>query len=131
MNWLKQNWPAISKWINQNWFRLGILFIGLLVAFSFYQSLVVIPRERDAQKLRDQIIKDSTERLQKSQNQTNLNSCLSAAEIDYSINWDSQCKTFGVNKKTDGCTLPKYNADTVEKWRTDAKAECFRKYPVN
>jgi|SRR3989338_2897947 len=119
----------ITEFLKNNWFKLCIVIASFIVAISLYQSLVVIPREEARRKEAKESLKAIEDKFEKEDAQRQLNLCLSAADIDYGINWNSQCKTFGVNHKGEDCTLPKYNADTIEGWKSDARNECFRKYP--
>lgn len=51
-----------SEWIKENWFKVGLLILGLIIAYSFYHALVIRPdieRERkDAEQAKEEIAKE-------------------------------------------------------------------------
>ena len=67
--------------------------------------------------------------VQKQLNATFLDACLSDADDNYNANWDANCKTSGINKKTSGCTLSLQLAQNIDSARKDAKDLCLKKYP--
>ena len=83
----------MKTFIKENWFRIGLLFCLLMIAYAVYQSFVVIPREK-AEKQEIATILE-TQRIEKEdrEKQENLDTCLADAERIYSINWFSSCKT--------------------------------------
>ncbi len=57
--------------------------------------------------------------------ESRLDSCLNNATDMYSKEWDSTCSREG---KAKNCSLPKYLADTVNKYRETYINECYRRY---
>lgn len=70
-----------------------------------------------------------TLRIQKETKQKNAKieyaACMDVAYSDYKANWKNHCKKRGLK---DNCSLPSYNADTIEKWRTNSENECMEKF---
>ena len=132
------------NWLKENWFKVGIIIAALILAYSIYYSLVLLPQQRA-----------SKEALDRALNQTNLDYCLAEADDLYTTNWANACKSYAkiveegykncvatsdtsicrsVWKTPDlspDCSLPSARADTVNKYHEDAKNECFRKYPID
>lgn len=57
--------------------------------------------------------------------ESQLDSCLDSAKEMYSKEWDETCVRDG---KAKGCSLPKYLADGVNKYRELYINECYRRY---
>lgn len=102
-------------WLKKNWFKIGILVIGIIVAFAFWQNLVVIPREKEFQK-----------QSQESWKKIELESCLNTADATYRSYWSSQCEVEG--KKDDCTSLLTYHAEAAEKLKQQEKDNCFQQY---
>lgn len=107
------------KWFQENWFKLGLLVMGFIIAIAFWHYLVVLPKERELRTELEEIKKSAEKDLKKEE----LNSCLEDAEYTYLQYWNSQCKSQG--EKPD-CFLPKYNADSAEKLKQQEKDNCFQ-----
>ncbi len=81
-----------KNWLKENWFKLGFLIIGLIIAYSFYQVLVIQPRlEREEEKI--------TELYKK----IKLDQCIADAERKYSSNWSNSCQSLG--KLSERCEI--------------------------
>lgn len=94
-----------------------VLFIG----FTFYQSLVVIPREEiQAETARQQSAHEAAEK-QLSERKVAYETCISDAFDVYSLDWDNQCRNIG--EKAD-CNLTVYQASEIERRWADAKDAC-------
>lgn len=92
-----------SDWIKENWFKAGLLILGLIIAYSFYHTLVIRPsieRERkDAELAKEELTEEQdrlNEEARKEQLKLNLDSCLADAGEQYSNNWFGECKTRGL-----------------------------------
>lgn len=51
--------------------------------------------------------------------------CMDIAYSEYKSNWKNHCKKRGLK---DNCSLPSYNADTIEQWRKNSEDECMEKF---
>ncbi len=65
---------------------------------------------------------------QAAQKKKDYYACVLLAETQHESWWNSSCKNFGVNKRTDGCTLPKYNADQINDKRDKDIQNCVTLY---
>ena len=54
--------------------------------------------------------------------------CLSAADVEYSSLWDSNCKG---RKLKNNCALPIILSDRIDKTHKEAREECIKMYPSN
>lgn len=74
----------------------------------------------------------------------NLQECLDRADNNYLFDWASACKTLGKSGKctmedfwcketfsgvNTSCTLPSYNADSLDNARQQDKENCFKQFP--
>jgi hypothetical protein len=116
------------NWIKENWFKLGILLILLFIAWTFYYKLVVLPGIESNREQAQATLKELKEKSERESIEASRNRCLSAADIDYSLNWNSACKSLG---KKEDCTLPTLNANNINDFRQSSRDECYKKYPVN
>ncbi len=112
INFSNLKFPKIE--LNKNF--TTILIVTILAGTYIYVEHSKIAYQ---EKLRQEKI--SEENFQKKQ----LEGCLSDAYDNYISNWNKACHQ---RKLKDDCSLPAYNADTIEKWRSDAKNECMEKY---
>lgn len=53
---------SMKNFLSHNWFKLGILFIILIIALAMYQTLVVIPREKITQQRVELMLKSEQEK---------------------------------------------------------------------
>ncbi len=108
---------VIYNWTKEHWFKAGIFASLLLLSSSLaYYFLIYIPRQDASQK--------ETVAFQSAM----LDACLADAFQDYHSNWANTCERFGVSDQGPHCTLPKSNADTVERWHREERQDCFKKY---
>lgn len=113
----KIKFPKISKpniKLNQN---TTIILVVLILASAY------IYIEKSKINYQEEIRQEKI--LNKKIQQRELEQCLSNAFDDYTNNWNRACKKR--NLKYD-CSLPSYNANTIEKWHSDAKKECMDKF---
>lgn len=96
--------------------EICFIIIALIIAGSY----ILVENQKLNYKEKIRIEKETSEKIQ----QDAYESCMKEVEADYSYNWDKACKR--LNKKND-CSLPAYNADTIEKWRKEAKTTCLDK----
>lgn len=95
---------------------LTFIIIALIVALSY----VFVEQNKINYKEKIRQEEELSEKIQ----QEAYESCMKEVESDYLYNWNKACKR--LNKKTD-CSLPAYNADSIEKWRKEAKTTCLDK----
>jgi hypothetical protein len=104
----------VQAWLRENWFRAGILTGILMAAGSVvHYYTVFLPGEAAAKRTTAAV------------NHTMLDICLESSDKSYSSEWDAACKTVNL---PDNCTLPGPKADTVNGYRREARAECFKRY---
>ncbi len=68
------------------------------------------------------------EKEEKEERERKLTRCKLESEMDYSDYWDAQCKVQGLNKKTEGCILPRYIATEIETRREKSLENCIKLY---
>lgn len=123
------------KWLEEHWFRLGILIV-LVFAFAFalyiaYEALVAIPQATAIAQVAEQQQQAAAAALAKQTAASDLSNCMLAASEDESANWASACKSFGISNSGPNCTLPTSNANTVTAAYQSEKSDCFQEYPQN
>jgi len=130
----------MKEFLKENWFKLGIIIIILVLVFLTYYSLVIRPEQL------------------KVENQNMLQVCLDIADIDYASDWATACATNAKSveagydaclKGADGyamtatmcrnllgtpdnsatCTLPTAMANQVNTYHTENKADCYKQHP--
>lgn len=100
--------------------NITLILVVLICAFAY----IYVENGKISYKEKIRIQQELEENNQK----IKLDSCLNDARNDYEYNWNKICKNQG--KKND-CLLPSYNANQVEKWRTEAKKQCMDKFKNN
>lgn len=119
---------------------IGIAAIIIALSIGYY-FIIYLPQKDQAElaiQKQIQLDKSSLQQqeqielaAQKEKQKSDLQKCLLEADIDGNNFWNDNCKNFGIDKKTEGCLLPKDTAERVEKSTTDAKNVCFKIYPQN
>lgn len=84
------------NWLKENWFKAGILIAILIVAYSFYQVLVVKPEREVKREEAAKIEAQLAEEQRKTKLETDLTNCLAGAKSNYSSNWFGECKARGL-----------------------------------
>lgn len=69
-----------------------------------------------------------TETQAKKDNEIKLANCKNEVHYNYLNWWNSNCKEFGINIKTDGCSLPTYIGDKIESKRISDLENCVKLY---
>jgi hypothetical protein len=117
--------PLVSanQWVKENWFKAGLLIIGLIVAVAFYQSLVVIPRERDVSEKLDKKIESSKRDFSRSL-------CISSAESDWSSTFELNSDPVAGKEDEDIRTWRSAAIrESADKKLSDSKELCLKQYP--
>lgn len=113
---------AIMDWLKDNWFKLAIVGVLLLITYPVYYHYVIYNPQKD-QKARDA---ERTKQIEEQEARESIvvarNICLAEAEMSYSIDWDNACKEDGANHKNKNCRLPGTIAERLEK-RLNARKE--------
>lgn len=111
--------PKSSFW-KDNWFKVGLLAIGLIIAMAIYQSVVVVPRDRlVAEELRDD--EEARER----------DLCLAGARDDFRADWElNSAQVIGQEEGVRSWTNPRIKESVEESYR-EARDLCFKRYPVD
>lgn len=81
-----------KNWLKENWFRAGILIAILVIAYSFYNVLVVKPEREAKREEAAKIEAQLAEEQRKTKLKEDLTSCIVTAESSYSSNWFGECK---------------------------------------
>lgn len=89
----------IMDFLKDNWFKVGILIAILLIAYSVYQVLVVRPDIERQEAAQAKMLADIEESARKEQAKSDLNSCLTSAETNYSNQWYRECKSSNLLSK--------------------------------
>lgn len=89
----------------------------IVITSIAYQSLVVIPREEIEARERKETADRVAALFAEQQRKEDYSQCIQDAYINYTNNWNSQCKTEG---KEDGCQLISWRAEDFEaSWNRD------------
>ncbi len=83
------------SFLKANWFKIGVLVCLLLVAFTVYQSFVVLPEKEANRKENADFLEQVRLENQEQEKQDNLDACLADAQRVYDTNWLSSCRTQG------------------------------------
>jgi len=111
---------------NQNWLIIILIISITILGYGYMnytseQKAIEAKKEIEASRVREEKAKETRKKL-------NLEYCQFEAENDYNNYWNAQCKIQGLNKTTDGCSLPKYIADGIEERREKALENCIKLY---
>jgi len=110
---------------------LGLSAVVIALSCAYYFAYYT-PKLNQEKITKEQQQADAQLQLQKdqqTQQRVSLSYCLHVADINATAYWNRACKDFGVNKKTDDCNLPKYNADAVNTAHQQERDDCFKQYP--
>jgi hypothetical protein len=105
----------MERFIKENWFKLGILIILLVLAIGYISFLDGKNSLATAKQTQEHL------------NNAKLDTCLSAVEISTSALWESECKR--LNKESN-CALPTSLADSIDDGMRKDKDLCFKRYPI-
>lgn len=111
----------VKNWLKENWFKLGILAIGLIITYSAYQFLVVQPR------------------IERNKAEENIEQCIADAKnLSRKKKADIDEFCTGCDKYTGNYTTEKQCIDTCSSLYTEAldgykEAEdtCFQRFSTN
>jgi len=101
-----------SEFLKQNWFKISIVIVMLLIAVSiFYYFVIFIPKkeqmrlEAEAAKIESekqtQLAEEQKKQEEKQKAQDDLNSCIASAGSNYNSRWNNECDFLG--KLTSEC----------------------------
>lgn len=79
----------LMTFLKQNWFKLGLLVAVLITATTLYQSLVIIPKERDMQKQSQEAQQQLIDNQRQTETKKQLQACLNKIDLDDKAFWDS------------------------------------------
>lgn len=85
----------MKNFLQENWFKLGILVVLLLVGWAIYTALVVEPERQRAAAEFKASLEQTTKQAQETERQKNLDACLADASTNYSEQWYRECKSEG------------------------------------
>ena len=98
----------MARWLKENWFKLVIAVVALLVGLSYFNFYALRPLL----------------------NKPKIDKCLEDIKDKYNERWKSYCRLDRKEIGTDGfCLLSDERADTVYERFNDEKGDCFKKYP--
>lgn len=126
----------MKLFLKENWFRLVIILISLVVALSagWYfvfrlpaQNQIKIDQAQERWDKEQQIKKENFDKeiSEKEFNKRRLQLCLDDAQERYSNGWDEECDAVGLPAD---CRLPEYNADTQNEYLDSYKDDCYKTY---
>ena len=121
-------------------FKITTIIAVLIIAFSiFYYLVIFLPQKEQTkleleERLRAEVQKAEEARRQEEEEEKKLNkilleACIESAYDTYIEDWNKNCRTSGINKRTDDCTLPLNLANSLNDIHKEMKDECFKKYP--
>ncbi len=124
----------MKRFIKENWFKLGMMLILLLIGLSFgYYFVIFLPQkemERKGLLKHEQLIKEveRQEAKQKEENsRVNLGTCLNDADKNYHETMINACQKYSGN--ISNCTIPLYLAKQYKEDQKNAKDVCFKRFP--
>ncbi len=116
----------------------ALLLIG---AGVFYYLVIFLPHEstlkaqQDKAALQQQAAaqerQQAADQQHKTDEATNLQTCLDTVQRTYLDDWSRACADYGISDKGPLCSLPSHQATVIENYRTQSKADCFKQYPQN
>ncbi len=122
----------MGQFLKDNWFKLGILVVLIIIALSTaYYFVIFIPNNENAkieQKNREAEQKILLEEKQQADIKNSLAECLDSAETNYVNDWNNACETVGKEKD---CTLIHITSERLDDARKTAIDNCYKRYPQN
>jgi hypothetical protein len=109
-------------------FGVGFIIISVSIAYYFIYHLPQKDHEEleiERRRLEAEEERKTIERSAQYMDEVRLDSCLSEAEMNYEVNWNTACER---NNLDNQCRLPTSQAERIEEFRTEAKELCFKKY---
>ena len=94
------------------------LIVGFLIGYG-YMSIRINKMETTIKELEESLLDDALNRVL-------LEKCLDNAHETYRSSWDSSCEKSGLKK---GCSLPSDVAERWDRYHTELRDGCFRRYP--
>ena len=103
-----------KDWLKENWFKLGLLIIGLILVYFFYQISVVQPRiEREAEKAAESS-QQLEEKARRAEVKDNFDRCIAdakdvlrtkkAIDDEFCAKCDGYASNYALEKQClDGC----------------------------
>ena len=106
---LKRTNKSMKNFLKNNWFKLVIALVVVLIGFSVVWYFIITPHL----------------------NRKKLDKCLDESHEKYDNEWKEYCVLDGREIGTDGsCLLDSERADYLNEYFKDKKNECFKKYPI-
>ncbi|MEK7499941.1 MAG: hypothetical protein AAB649_05040 [Patescibacteria group bacterium] len=84
-----------EEFIKKHWFQLGILAVGIFIAWTTYSALVLQPEKARQVEAADRARAELADTTRKEQAKKDLDSCVADADTKYSNNWYRECKSSG------------------------------------
>lgn len=106
-----------------NDFLSGMGCIALIIVIIVVWAYIHVENKKLDYKKQEKLEQQLEENKQKDA----LNNCLADARQDYHYNWEDACKK---NKKGSDCALPSHQANSIEKWKSEAEKQCMEKYKM-
>jgi len=110
--------------------KLSIVVAVLLSSFSVFYYFVIFLPQKEKEKMQLQQQEMQTKENRRSYNNLMLEACLQDTYSNYTANWNSNCKVSGLNHHGDGCSLPSYLAESLNRGNAQAREECYKRYPA-
>ena len=107
---------------------LGILAAGFGVGYHYGIYVPQHEREQIAAAEQSKIETAASAKAAAASAKVDYDECVSNAYSAYRNGWNSDCKLSGMDKKSDGCSLPAYQLERWNKYLEDEKANCLDIY---
>lgn len=83
-------------WLREHWFKVGVLVVGLIIAYSLFYSLVVQPQREVAKREARQIAEDQEKQKQREEEKQDRAACIFDAKLNYGNIWSKECGARGL-----------------------------------
>lgn len=114
---------------NKQWLYVAIIMALAILGYGYMNYTYKMKVLENEKQTKAEEVKREEE--QKTNREMKLANCKLEAEIGATSWWNANCKNFGINKKTDDCTLPGYIADTINEKKVKDLDNCVKLYSAD
>ncbi|MBI3632541.1 MAG: hypothetical protein HY225_03770 [Candidatus Vogelbacteria bacterium] len=116
----------MKEFIKEDWFKFVVIGCFVVLIYSIYQYLVVIPSLKIDEEKQQQ---DTIRNIQQF-NRGNLSDCLDRANREYGSSGYGWCHKIGYDDNNlTACVLPPNVEKVLSDERQNEKDNCFKQYP--
>ena len=116
-------------WLKEHWFKLGGLTCALIISLSIgYYYVIALPLAQQRKVDQQELLIQTTQE-QKMESKIDLDACLSSADDNYQVNFESYCISEGRGANCN--SIRAVNEARVAAIEKEEKADCFKRYPQN